>query len=161
MLGLHLRYPISPYYCSLLILVSFFSFFFRFEFCNLANSCWLAGKLSMAACPGSCQPFLEEEDEDCPAADPARLADRLRVVLEAPATLDSTLLTKLTMALAGWSGSSSAKRWHWLCPDREVGFLATNPKILASPTPSLFPSSPPFHLRASGSIPQNETEWVL
>ena len=103
----------------------------------------------MAACPCSCQPFLEEEPEEA-----ALLADRLRVVL-APPTLANTLLTKLTMALAGWSGSSSANRWHWLCPDLEVGFLATNPKILASSLSS------PFHLRASGSMPQNETEWVL
>lgn len=38
-----------------------------------------------------------------------------------------TLETKLTMAEAGCSGSSSAKMWHWLSV-LLAGFLATNPK---------------------------------
>ena len=41
----------------------------------------------------------------------------------------NTLFTKFTIALAGWSGSCSAKMWHWLWPLLDVGFLATNPKI--------------------------------
>lgn len=40
-----------------------------------------------------------------------------------------TLLMKLTMAEAGWSGSSSAKRWHTFSA-RLPGFLATNPNTL-------------------------------
>lgn len=38
-----------------------------------------------------------------------------------------TLLTKLTIAEAGWSESCSAKTWHWLSVLLPV-FLATNPK---------------------------------
>ena len=60
---------------------------------------------------------LDEE----PNAEAAQLADKLRVVLAPLAsTLASTLLTNLAKAVAGW------------CSDHEVGFLATNPKILAS-----------------------------
>lgn len=33
------------------------------------------------------------------------------------------------MAPAGCSGSSSAKRWHWLSGLLTFGFLATNPNI--------------------------------
>lgn len=40
-----------------------------------------------------------------------------------------TLETKLTMALAGCSGSCSANRWHTLSVEVPV-FLATKPKIL-------------------------------
>ena len=40
-----------------------------------------------------------------------------------------TLVMKLTMALAGCSGSSSANRWHAL-PPAPPACLATNPKIL-------------------------------
>lgn len=45
----------------------------------------------------------------------------------AEAPLIITLETKLTMADAGCSGSSSAKMWHWLSV-LLAGFLATNPK---------------------------------
>lgn len=40
-----------------------------------------------------------------------------------------TLVMKVTMAPAGWSGSSSAKRWHTFSQGLP-GFLATKPKIL-------------------------------
>jgi len=39
------------------------------------------------------------------------------------------LFTKFTIATAGWSGSSSANRWHWLSGLLTFGFLATNPNI--------------------------------
>lgn len=45
-----------------------------------------------------------------------------------------TLLMKLTMAIAGCSGSSSAKRWQTFSATLP-GFLATNPKILRGETP--------------------------
>ena len=38
-----------------------------------------------------------------------------------------SLLTKFTMALAGWSAFSSANTWHWL-QARLAGFLATKAK---------------------------------
>lgn len=38
-----------------------------------------------------------------------------------------TLLTKLTMAVAGCSGSSSANTWHWLSAPRDA--RATNANI--------------------------------
>ena len=40
-----------------------------------------------------------------------------------------TFCIKLTMAVAGWSGSSSANRWHWL-PLKLPCLRATNPNIL-------------------------------
>jgi len=45
----------------------------------------------------------------------------------AEAPLIITLETKLTMAVAGCSGSSSVEMWHWLSV-LLAGFLATNPK---------------------------------
>lgn len=56
-----------------------------------------------------------------------------------------TLVMKVTMALAGWSGSSSAKRWHTFSQGLP-GFLATKPKIL-----EVVPSGL-VHLRSWGSV---------
>lgn len=44
-----------------------------------------------------------------------------------------TLVTKVTMAPAGCSGSSSANTWHALPPPGAPACFATNPKILGGP----------------------------
>lgn len=51
--------------------------------------------------------------------------------------LSMTLETKLTMAEAGWLGSSSAKRWQALSVVLPC-FRATKPKSLAGTPPSVF-----------------------
>lgn len=65
-----------------------------------------------------------------------------------------TLDTKLTIALAGCSGSCSANRWHMLSVDVPV-FLATKPKILADGQPSF------FHFLSWGSRAQYITVLTL
>ena len=68
-----------------------------------------------------------------------------------------TLLTKFTMARAGWSVSSSANTWHWL-QALLVGFLATTASSLldSGGTEVLM-----LHLLSSGSRPQWEIWAVL
>ena len=48
-------------------------------------------------------------------------------VADPPGKVIMTLATKLTMAVAGCSGSSSAKMWHWLSV-LEAALRATKPK---------------------------------
>lgn len=65
--------------------------------------------------------------------------------------LSMTLETKLTMADAGWLGSSSAKRWQALSVVLPC-FRATKPKSLAGAPPSVF-----IHFLSCGSRSQKVT----
>ena len=83
------------------------------------------------------------------------------ILLECPANI--TLLTKLTMALAGCSVSSSAKTWHWLQARLVAGgFRATKANSLLFPGGKLFVPvlGLMLHLLSSGSTPQCEM-WLV
>ena len=70
-----------------------------------------------------------------------------------------SLFTKLTMALAGWSSSSSANTWHWLQP-RAAGFRATKANSLLGGLAGAPSALRQLHRRSSGSTPQCEM-WLV